>query len=340
MESWAERIHDVSNLKVHSIARKSLVRTLIFIIAILIAGFIFDAYNQAQLAVVLVLFIGVLSVTLLTGISGQLSLGQGALMAVGGYANALLMINYKLSLWVAIPLSIIVASLAGLLLGVAAARLSGPYLAGTTLVIALAIPSLANRFMSVLKGDEGLPVDVGYPPSWLTSAVGELSYEKWQLYVALPFAAIALFFASNILLSRTGRMWRSIRDNEIASSMSGVNFSRQKIFVFVISAAFAGLSGALYGLRGLVGPSVYPVSLSLTLLTAAVLGGIRSISGAFIGTVIVVFLPDWIELVMGNFTVSEQISNFLPALISSILLILVVVINPAGVAGIRLHKGK
>jgi branched-chain amino acid transport system permease protein len=71
-----------------------------------------------------------------------------------------------------------------------------------------------------------------------------------------------------------------------------------------------------------------------------VLGGIRSISGAFIGTVIVVFLPDWIELVIGNFTVSEQISNFLPALISSILLILVVVINPAGVAGFRLHKGK
>lgn len=340
MESWAERIQDVSNLKVHSIARKSLLRTLIFIIAILIAGSIFDAYNQAQLAVVLVLFIGVLSVTLLTGISGQLSLGQGALMAVGGYANALLMINFKLSLWVAIPISILVAGLAGLLLGVAAARLSGPYLAGTTLVIALAIPSLANRFLSLLKGDEGLPVDVGYPPSWLTSAVGELSYEKWQLYVALPFAAIALFFASNILLSRTGRMWRSIRDNEIASSLNGVNFSRQKIFVFVVSAAFAGLSGALYGLRGLVGPSVYPVSLSLTLLTAAVLGGIRSISGAFIGTVIVVFLPDWIEVVMGGAHLSEQVSNFLPPLISSALLILVVVINPAGVTGLRLHKGK
>ena len=330
----------MSNLKVHSIARKSILRTIIFIIAILVAGSIFDAYNQAQLAVVLVLFIGVLSVTLLTGISGQLSLGQGALMAVGGYANALLMINYKLTLWVAIPLSIIVAGLAGLLLGVAAARLSGPYLAGTTLVIALAIPSLANRFMSVFKGDEGLPVDVGYPPAWLTSAVGELSYEKWQLYVALPFAAIALFLASNILLSRTGRMWRSIRDNEIASSLNGINFSRQKIFVFVVSAAFAGLSGALYGLRGLVGPSVYPVSLSLTLLTAAVLGGIRSISGAFIGTVIVVFLPDWIDAALGGAHLSEQVTNFLPPLISSVLLILVVVINPAGVTGLRLHKGK
>jgi len=330
----------VSKAKSHSIARKSLIRTILFVVLILLAGSSFDAYNQAQLALVLILFIGVLSVTLLTGISGQLSLGQGALMAVGGYSMALLMTNQGYSLWVAIPLAIVGAALAGLLLGISAARLTGPYLAGTTLVIALAIPTLANRYMSVLKGDEGLPVDVGYPPVWFTNLFGEPSYEQWQLYVALPFAALALFFASNILLSRTGRMWRSIRDNETAASLSGVNFSRQKIFVFVVSASFAGLSGALYGLRGLVGPSVYPVSLSLTLLTAAVLGGIRSIFGAFIGTVIVVFLPDWIEAVLHSFELSEQVSNFLPALISSLLLILTVVINPAGVAGTHLRKHK
>lgn len=330
----------VSKAKNHSIARKSLIRTIIFVALILLAGSSFEPYNQAQLALVLILFIGVLSVTLLTGISGQLSLGQGALMAVGGYCMALLMTSQGYSLWVAIPLAIVGAALAGLLLGIAAARLTGPYLAGTTLVIALAIPTLANRFMSVLKGDEGLPVDVGYPPVWFTNLFGEPSYEQWQLYVALPFAAIALFLASNILLSRTGRMWRAIRDNETAASLSGVNFSRQKIFVFVVSATFAGLSGALYGLRGLVGPSVYPVSLSLTLLTAAVLGGIRSIFGAFIGTVIVVFLPDWIEMVLGSFELSEQVSNFLPALISSLLLILTVVINPAGVAGTHLRKHK
>ena len=330
----------VSKLKTHSIARKSLIRTFLFTFAILWVGSTFEAYNQGQLAVVLILFIGVLSVTILTGISGQLSLGQGALMAVGGYCTALLMTNYKLSLWIAIPVSIIGAAIAGLLLGVAAARLSGPYLAGTTLVVALAIPTLANRFFSVFKGDEGLPVDVGYSPKWFSNTFGEPSYEQWQLYVALPFAAIALFFASNILLSRSGRMWRSIRDHESAASLCGVNFSRQKIFVFVVSASFAGLSGALYGLRGLVGPSVYPVSLSLTLLTAAVLGGIRSISGAFIGTIIIVFLPDWIDLVIENFELSEQVSNYMPALISSVLLILTVVINPAGVAGTKLHKHK
>jgi branched-chain amino acid transport system permease protein len=331
---------DVSKVKSPSIIKKSLLRTLFFALLIIFAQSQFDPYNQAQLALVLIYFIGVLSVTILTGISGQLSLGQGALMAVGGYSTALLMINQELSMWIAVPAAIVAAGIAGLLLGVAAARLSGPYLAGTTLIVALAIPTLANRFMSVFKGDEGLPVDVGYPPAWLTDLLGEISYEQWQLYSVFPFALVALFIASNILLSRTGRRWRAIRDHQSAAALAGVNFSRQKIFAFVIASSFAGLAGALYGLRGLVGPSVYPVSLSLTLLTAAVLGGVRSIAGAFIGTVIVVFLPDWIDLVLGNFELSEQVSNFLPALVSSLLLIATVVINPAGVMGthIRRHK--
>ena len=330
----------VSKVKNPSIIKKSLLRTLFFALLIIFAQSQFDPYNQAQLALVLIYFIGTLSVTILTGISGQLSLGQGALMAVGGYSTALLMINQELSMWIAVPAAIVAAGIAGLLLGVAAARLSGPYLAGTTLIVALAIPTLANRFMSVFKGDEGLPVDVGYPPAWLTDLLGEISYEQWQLYSVFPFALVALFIASNILLSRTGRRWRAIRDHQSAAALAGVNFSRQKIFAFVIASSFAGLAGALYGLRGLVGPSVYPVSLSLTLLTAAVLGGVRSIAGAFIGTVIVVFLPDWIDLVLSNFELSEQVSNFLPALVSSLLLIATVVINPAVVmcTHIRRHK--
>lgn len=336
-----ERIRDVSSKKRHSIFRKSLIRALLFAALILFASSTFEAYNQSQLALVLIYFIGALSVTLLTGISGQLSLGQGALMAVGGYSSALAMINLQYSMWLAIPIAMVVAALAGLLLGLAAARLSGPYLAGTTLVIALAIPTIANRFFSIFKGDEGLFVDSGYPPEWLTNVIGEVSFEEWQLYSVLPFAILAIFFASNILLSRTGRVWKAIRDNESAAALSGINFSREKIFVFVVASAFAGVAGALYGMRGIVAPSVYPVSLSLTLLTAAVLGGIRSIAGAFIGTVIVVFLPDWISLVLGNFETSSQISDYLPALVSALLLIATVVINPAGVmGGTHLHKKK
>jgi len=314
-------------------------KSIIFFAIIFYLGKIFDPYNQGQLSVVLMYFVGILSITFLTGLSGQISLGQGALMAVGGYTCALVVLNLGLNYWQSIIIAVLASLVAGWILGITAARLSGPYLAGTTLVIALAIPSLANRFESVFGGDVGLSVDFGNPPEWLSSAIGEIGYEQWQLFATLPFASIALYLALNLFKSRTGRSWRAVRDHEIAASLTGVNVQRIKIFTFVVASGFAGLAGALYGLRGIVGPSVYPISLSLALLTGAVLGGLRSIGGAFIGAVLVVFLPDLIEAISGSWELAPQISNYLPAMVAGILLILTVVLNPAGVAG-GLHQHK
>ena len=319
--------------------KKNLIRTLFFALAILLIGTFLDPYNQSQLSVALIIFIAVLSITLLTGASGQISLGQGALMAVGGYASALLILNVNLNLWLAIPLAVLVSAFAGLLLGVTAARLSGPYLAGTTLVIALAIPSLANRFESVFAGEIGFSVDFGNPPHWLDNLIGEVGIEKWQLIVTIIFATIALFFALNILNTRTGRSWRALRDHDIAASLQGVNVGRSRIFIFMVTSAFAGMAGALYGLRGIVSPSVYAVSLSLSLLTAAILGGIRNISGAMIGSVIIVFLPDWIGTVTSRFSVPTRISDYLPALITGLLLVATVVLSPGGLSG-SIHRKK
>jgi len=316
-------------------------KSIIFFAIIFYLGKIFDPYNQGQLSVVLMYFVGILSITFLTGLSGQISLGQGALMAVGGYTCALVVLNLGLNYWQSIIIAVLASLVAGWILGITAARLSGPYLAGTTLVIALAIPSLANRFESVFGGDVGLSVDFGNPPEWLSSAIGEIGYEQWQLFATLPFASIALYLALNLFKSRTGRSWRAVRDHEIAASLTGINVQRIKIFTFVVASGFAGLAGALYGLRGIVGPSVYPISLSLALLTGAVLGGLRSIGGAFIGAVLVVFLPDLIEAISGTWELAPQISNYLPAMVASILLILTVVLNPAGVAGgLHHHKSR
>ena len=285
------------------------------------------------------LFIGVLSLTVLTGASGQISLGQGALMAVGGYASASLITHLGASIWVGFLVAVFATAIFGLILGVAAARVSGPYLAGTTLVIALALPSMANRFESVLGGNVGLIVDFGTPPTWISNLI-EVDYEQWQLWVALPIALIALFFVSNLLTSRAGRSWKAVRDDEIGAAVSGIPVARTKVIVFVVSSSVAGLGGALYGLRGLVGPSVYPVSLSLTLLTAAILGGVGSISGAFIGTLIVVFLPDLIDWAISGLALSEQVTNYLPALLTGFLLLATIILNPAGVMGARHHSGQ
>jgi len=324
-------------LKYKVIGRRSTLLSIgLFIFFILLSNQ-FDAYNQSQLANIATLLIAVFSVTLLTGASGQISLGQGAIMAVGGYSAALFVTRLNISMWLAFVLAIFVSALFGLFLGLAAARLSGPYLAGTTLVMALAIPSIAVRFESFFSGDVGLSVDYGVPPSWLTNLVGEISIEQWSLYVVLPFTAVALFAVLNLSNTRTGRNWRAVRDNEVSAALSGINISRTKVIVFVCASALAGLAGALYGFRGLVAPSVYPTDLSLTLLTAAVIGGLRSIGGAIFGTFAIVFLPDLIEKITKNFSVPETVGGYLPSLAIGILLLLTVIVNPRGVAGALEH---
>ena len=328
----------MSKVKTHKvIGFRSTRLAIVFFLFIFLLSMQFGPYNQSQLAYISTLFIAVLSITLLTGASGQISLGQGAIMAVGGYSSALLVTNLGLSMWVAFILAIFVSALFGLFLGLAAARLSGPYLAGTTLVMALAVPSIAIRFESLFGGDIGFSVDYGNPPSWLTNLIGEISIEEWSLYVALPFAALSLFAVLNLSNTRSGRTWRAVRDNEVAAALAGINIARTKVIAFVCASALAGLAGAIYGFRGLVGPSVYPTDLSLTLLTAAVIGGLRSIGGALIGTFVVVFLPDIIEMFTKNWAIPESIGNYLPALLIGLLLLITVIWNPRGSAGALEH---
>ena len=328
----------MSKVKTHKvIGARSTRLAIIFFIFILLLSMQFDPYNQYQLANISTLLIAVLSITLLTGASGQISLGQGAIMAVGGYSSALLVTKLGLSMWIAFVLALFISALFGLFLGLAAARLSGPYLAGTTLVMALAIPSVAIRFESLFGGDIGFTVDYGYPPNWLTNLIGEISIEEWSLYVALPFAALALFAVLNLSNTRSGRTWRAVRDNEVAAALAGINIARTKVIAFVCASALAGLAGAIYGFRGLVGPSVYSTDLSLLLLTAAVIGGLRSIGGAIFGTFVIVFLPDVIERITKALALPETISNYLPALLIGFLLLLTVIFNPRGSAGALEH---
>lgn len=313
--------------------RKSWVISLSFLVIVYLLGQILDPYNQSQLNVVLVYFIAILSLVILTGYSGQISLGQGALMAIGGYVCAISITKFLVPSLLAIALAVLGSLLAGLILGLSAARLSGPYLAGATLVVSLAIPSLAIRFESVLAGDVGIPLYLSEPPTWLTSILGTIDFEEWNYIFTLPFAALVLYFVINLTRSKYGRDWAAVRDRPIAAALSGINVERTRIYVFVLSSGIAGLAGALYGFRGIVGPSVYPTALSLALLTGAVIGGVRHISGALIGAVLVVFLPDLINSLSNRFALSQNVSDYLPAFIGAILLILTVILNPSGIAG-------
>lgn len=292
-------------------------------------------YQGAQIATYIV---AISSLILLTGYSGQVSLGQGAFLAIGGYGAAIAKNNFHLPLPISFIFAILVAAIAGAVLGTAAARLSGPYLAGTTLALAVGIPSIANQF-SILGGEQGLLFDVGMPPLSLGESFTQY---KWFFWIALFITLIAMWFMSNLLQSKFGRTFRAIRSNQVAAELSGVNSASYQVLAFTISAGFAGLAGAMLCMTiSTVSPSAFPLALSFSLLTGAVLSGISTLPGVLIGSFTLVLVPEIADALTSRGNFAEGISTNLPGFIISLLLVLTVLFVPNGpIENIRQTRAK
>lgn len=286
-----------------------------------------DEWRSFQGATVAVYVVAIASIILLTGYSGQISLGHGALLAVGAYSAAIAQINFKLPLLLCFIIAVIATSLFGALLGAAAARLSGPYLAGTTLALAVGLPSIANQF-SILGGEQGISFDVGWPPM---SFGAEFTQYKWFFWIATLAALISMWWVQNILRSRYGRTWRAVKTNEVAAELSGIKIGRSKVLAFTVSSGIAGLAGALLAMTtNNVSPSVFPLALSFSLATGAVLSGVNTLGGVIIGSVALVAIPEIASLIADRWSGSENVATLLPDLIVSALLILTVFLAPKG----------
>ncbi|NDE71749.1 MAG: branched-chain amino acid ABC transporter permease [Actinobacteria bacterium] len=317
-------------------------KRILFFIALgwflLILGDRVDELRLYQGATLAMYTIGLASIVLLTGYSGQVSLGNGALMAVGAYSAALSLNNLKFPVWATFIVAIVAASLFGMILGFAAARLSGPYLAGTTLALAVGLPAVANQF-AIFGGEQGISFNIGMPPARLGA---EFLLYKWFFWIASFLALIALFIAANIVDSRFGRTWRAIRGNALAAELSGVNVGRSKVLAFSVSAGLAGLAGAVLAMTtSLVSPGSFALSLSFALVTGAVLAGISSLPGVMLGAVILVAIPEIADVVAHRLGDSERVTTHLPGLIVSVLLILSVIFTPNGPGeNLRKHRKK
>jgi branched-chain amino acid transport system permease protein len=283
--------------------------------------------RQYQGSFVAMYSIAIASIILLTGYSGQLSLGHSALMAVGAYTGALSINNGHLNPALALVLAALVAALFGLILGFAVARLSGPYLAGTTLALAVSLPTLANQF-PILGGEQGVVFDVGAPPA----RFGEgFSQYKWFFWISSLAALIMIWVIANLLSSRYGRTFKAIRDNPTSASLAGLNTGRYKVTAFALSAGVAGLSGGLLVmLISGVSPSAFPVSLSFSLLTGAVVTGVYNLKGVMLGGLVLVAIPEIADSLTTRIGGSEGFTATLPGFLASALLISAVMFAPNG----------
>jgi branched-chain amino acid transport system permease protein len=248
-------------------------------------------------------------------------------MAVGAYAGALTLNNLNWHPVIALIMATLIAGLFGLLLGSAVARFSGPYLAGTTLALAISLPSLANQF-PILGGQQGLLFDVGATPARFGE---DFSPYKWFFWICALAALIIIWFVANIAASRFGRTFRAMRDNPIAAQLCGVNVARQKVTAFAISSGVAGLSGGLLVMliTG-VSPSAFPLSLSLLLLSGAVVTGLYNLKGVILGGLVLVVIPEIAESLVTRIGGSENLAISLPGFLVSALLILAVMFTPNG----------
>jgi branched-chain amino acid transport system permease protein len=298
-------------------------------------------FRNAQFGAMAYYAIAAGGLTVLTGLNGQLSLGHGALMAVGAYTTALMLQSRDaaLPLVVILLLSIVITVAVGAVVGVAAARLHGPYLAGATLALAVAIPGIPVFFGEWLGGDQGLNVRMPAIPDWLADAAyfltgQDLTPIRYLAYLGWLAVIVVFVLLANLSRSRVGRQWQAVRDDEVAAELAGINLGRARVTAFVVSAGCAGLAGGLMALSArLAAPSGFSLTLSLLLVSAVVLGGLGSLVGALVGAALLTFLPQVVTEAGVGAGLSDVQAAQLAPLIYGLVTVLVVLLAPAGLAG-------
>jgi branched-chain amino acid transport system permease protein len=304
------------------------------------------SFQASEWTQVLIFAIVIMGLNILVGYSGQLSLGHGALMAVGAYTCAILIHRYHVDYLVTIPLAGLLTGVVGFLLGIPALRLSALYLALATFALAVVTPSLIKRPAALTGGVQGILLSPPEPPQFASDAFASvtgglvMSGDQWMYYVSLVFALVLFWLAWNLVRHRPGRAMRAIRDREVAAAASGINIAAYKTMAFGISAFYAGIGGALYGLSiGFVSPDTFPLALSFQLLVGAVIGGLASIGGPLLGGIFTFWLP----IISSQFVASQPwiptgiaaaFKNAGPQVTYGALLILIMIFAPNGVVGL------
>jgi branched-chain amino acid transport system permease protein len=285
--------------------------------------FALNAYDVSLVARVGIFFVAILGLNILTGYTGQISLGHGAFMAIGGYTTAILYRDHAGSLpWHSalstIPLSAAAAFAIGVVVGIPAARLSGVYLALATFAVALVVPALANKYTHFSGGRDGilLPIRTGH----------------WSYVSAWSIAGGMLVLAWLFLRGRLGRAWRAIRDSDIAAVSAGVNPTMYKTLAFAVSAAFAGVAGSLFVLlSGLAQPDEFGLLLSVELLIGVAVAGLGSLWGILPGAFFVYYLRVGAQGTSIGFLNQHK---YAAPVLQGIAVILVMFVLPTGFAGL------
>lgn len=296
---------------------KRLIFWAVVIVLLAMAPFVLRSYNLYLLNLAAVKIIAAIGLALLTGYTGQLSIGHAGFLAIGAYGTALLAQHFGLPFWVGIPVAGFISGLAGFILLIPALRLTAIYLAIATLAFGTAVAEALPRWAAVTGGYQGMRVP-------RASFFGiNVQNDVAMYYLALAMTVLLLLVARNIVRSRVGRAFVAIRDKSMAAQACGVSLAKYKALAFFVSALYAGLAGGLYAhVVGYISPAEFGLAKSIDLFIMIALGGMASLPGPVLGALFLTYLPHWLSGFRG-----------LQSIIYGASLIGVVVFMPFGIWG-------
>ncbi len=301
---------------------------------VLVFPFFADNYYLTLANQIGIAAIGAIGLNILTGFTGQISLGQGGFMAVGAYTAGLLATRWGLPILVTIPLACLTTAAVGAVFGIPSLRLKGLYLAIATLAAQEIILWVVTHWEAVTGGTDALVV----PPATLFGLKlgGRGADFRWY-WVILAFAIFTTLFAANLFRSRVGRAFVAIRDHDIAAEVMGVNLFRYKLLAFATSSFFVGLAGALTAhYRTIVTWERFTIETSISYLAMIIIGGLGSVSGSIYGAAFITLLPAVLNNLGRAFRdVIPGIAGLIPQIqlgVFGLVIILFLIKEPEGIA--------
>ena len=308
--------------------KSTLVWYLLLIGMLLLAPLVLDTYWVSVMNLIGIYVIVALGLNLLTGYTGQISLGHAAFFAIGAYTSAILTGKFGIPFWMALPAAGVLAALVGIFIGLPALRLKGLYLAIATMGFAFIVEEIIVQWEGLTNGVNGINV--------VRPTLGPFNFttDEGYYYLVLFTVLLMIIILKNILRTSTGRAFIAIRDSEIAAESMGINLAIYKTVAFGISAFYAGIAGSLFAHFMLfIGPENFDFLVSISFLVMILVGGLGSVHGAVFGAIFITTLPELISLSKDYLPGIIAGQAGLQAAVYGLILILFIRFEPLGLYG-------
>ncbi|MFA6223395.1 MAG: branched-chain amino acid ABC transporter permease [Desulfomonilaceae bacterium] len=305
----------------------------VLFVLLIITPFVASSYVLYIMNLIGIAIIGAVGLNLLTGFTGQISLGHAAFVGVGGYATAILVTRLDMPFWFAMPIAGFVSAGMGLIIGIPSLRVKGLYLCIATLAAQFILEFVFVHWESMTHGIRGINVPA--------PRIGDFVFdtEKSYYFITLVLVILTVGFARNLVRTKWGRAFVAIRDRDLAAEIIGINLFRYKLAAFALSSFFAGIAGSLWvGFIKVVTPEHFPFSLSIQYLAMVIVGGLGSVLGSIFGAIFMTLTPELLNIFVSSakqlFPGLDQFFIPLKEIIFGGMIVTFLVLEPHGLAEI------